>query len=153
MESEFTMNMPASQEPEIAANVSNDSEMVTPRRILVVDDSEASAWTLGLALELAGHKTELAHDMQGALEKARTFIPEVILLDIGIPGTSGYDICKTLRQYPEMKHALIIAQTGWGQDEHRELSKTAGFDHHLVKPVDLHKIKELIASHPILEKA
>jgi CheY-like chemotaxis protein len=116
------------------------------RRVLVVDDNEASAKTMGWTLELMGHEVTLAYDAQTALEAAKTFQPAIILLDIGLPGMNGYELCRQMRQDDATKHAIIIAQTGWGQSEHRLRSKDAGFDHHLVKPVNMETLEKLIDS-------
>ncbi len=115
-------------------------------RILVVDDNEASAKTLSWTLEVIGHESKLAEDAETALETARAFRPDVILLDIGLPRISGYELCRRLRQMPETRDATIIAQTGWGQEEHRQRSREAGFDHHLVKPIDIQSLQQLLAT-------
>jgi len=115
-------------------------------RILVTDDSRMSAKTLGYMLEIMGHDVRLAYDGANALDIARSFLPEVIFLDIGLPGMSGYEICRQLRVDPVLAHSVIIAQTGWSQEEHRKRSKESGFDYHLVKPVDLQMLEELLLS-------
>lgn len=123
-----------------------EMDVSAPYRILVVDDNDASAKTLGWTLELIGHEVALAHDAQSAMETAQSFQPNVILLDIGLPDMNGYDTCRLMRQTPDTKNSVIIAQTGWGQEEHRRRSKEAGFDHHLVKPIQIQMLKELLAS-------
>jgi signal transduction histidine kinase/DNA-binding response OmpR family regulator len=115
-----------------------------PLRVLVVDDNEASAKTMGWMIELAGHETQLVNNGIQALEVAQTFQPSVVLLDIGLPGMNGYDVCRQMRQQPQLKDTMFIAQTGWGQEEHRRRSKEAGFHHHLVKPIDLAMLQELL---------
>jgi two-component system CheB/CheR fusion protein len=99
-------------------------------------------------LELIGHQVRLASDGPGALEAAADFVPDVALIDIGIPRLNGYDVARRLRQRPEMQHAILIAQTGWGQDEDRQRSREAGFDHHLVKPIDIAFLERILAAAP-----
>jgi PAS domain S-box-containing protein len=115
-------------------------------KVLVVDDNEPAAQTLGWILEALECKVELAKDGPDALNKADAFQPDIILLDIGLPGMNGYDICKELRKKPHFKKTIIVAQTGWGQQEHRERSKEAGFDRHMVKPIDMDVMQELLDS-------
>ncbi len=118
-----------------------------PMRILVVDDNIASAKTTGWMLEMMGHQPQLAHDGEEAVQAADRFAPEVILLDIGLPGKDGYTVCRELRQDPRFRDTLIIAQTGWGQQRDREQTRAAGFDHHLTKPVELEQLKQLVAQY------
>ncbi len=117
-------------------------------RILVVDDNEPSAKTMGWMLEMLGHQVAIAHEGLSAIEKANAFIPDAVLLDIGLPGMNGYDVCRRMREMPALRHTVFIAQTGWGQKEHRELAREAGFAHHLVKPVDIEALKKALASVP-----
>ncbi len=116
-----------------------------PRRVLVVDDNVDSAESLALLLRLKGHEVETAHDGPAALEKAGSFHPEVVLLDIGLPGLDGYQVASRLRQRRRTARALLVAVTGYGQEEDQRLSREAGFDHHLTKPVDLPVIYALLA--------
>ncbi len=114
-------------------------------RVLIVDDNKASAKTLGWALEMLGHEIMLAHEGNQAIEIAKSYLPHIILLDIGLPGMNGYEICKILRLFPELENAVIIAQTGWGQKEHLVRSKEAGFNHHLVKPISIETLENIFA--------
>jgi CheY-like chemotaxis protein/anti-sigma regulatory factor (Ser/Thr protein kinase) len=114
------------------------------RRILVVDDNKDSAETLAKLLQVMGNEVHTAHDGPSALEAAVTFRPHVVLLDIGLPGISGYDVAHRMRQMPEVKDAVLIAQTGWGQAEDKRRSEDAGFNAHLVKPVDTAKLRSLL---------
>lgn len=127
--------------------------MPTPLNILIVDDNEASAKTLGWMMELLEHNVVLAHDGTSAMATAKTFHPDVVLLDIGLPGMNGYEVCSALRQEPGMETTIFIAQTGWGQNEHRQRSKEAGFHYHLVKPVDMDELQRLIESLRPLKEA
>ncbi|HYN20018.1 MAG TPA: CheR family methyltransferase, partial [Thermoanaerobaculia bacterium] len=119
-----------------------------PRRILVVDDNVDTAESMALLLRLKGHEVVTAHDGPAALDKARSFIPEVVLLDIGLPGLDGYQVAKRLRRRRRTATALLVALTGYGQEEDLRLAREAGFDHHLTKPVDLLVIYELLARLP-----
>lgn len=114
-------------------------------RVLVVDDNVASAETMSCILELEGHETKLTHDGKDALNIAREFNPDAILLDIDLPGMSGHEVCRELRKNPLFKNTMIIAQTGFGQDRDRLLTKAAGFDSHLVKPFDFKQLSQLLA--------
>jgi PAS domain S-box-containing protein len=115
------------------------------RRILVVDDNVDAANSLARVLrKLDGHEVAIAHDGPSALAAAEAFRPEIVLLDIGMPGMTGYEVAERLRANPEFAGVLLVALTGWGQESDRHQSRAAGFDHHLVKPVDLEALRELI---------
>jgi PAS domain S-box-containing protein len=119
----------------------------TRRRVLVVDDNRDSAETMSILLDLMGHDTRLAHDGLEALEAAQSFRPDVVLLDIGLPKLNGYEVCKRLREeHPAGQEIVVVALTGWGQAEDQRRSKEAGFDSHLVKPVEPARLEDLIAS-------
>jgi CheY-like chemotaxis protein len=115
------------------------------KRILVVDDNLDAAESLALLLRLKGHDVRHAHEAGEALEIAREFQPEVGLLDIGLPGMDGYDLATLLRRQASGRDILLIAITGYGQDEDRRKALDAGFDEHLTKPVDPPKLALLIA--------
>ena len=125
----------------------HSTQIATPRirRILVVDDNKDSAETLGMMLRLTGNVVVVANDGPSALAQASVFRPHIVLLDIGLPGITGYDVARQLREMPYMRNALLIAQTGWGQDVDRRLSAEAGFNHHLVKPIEPKILEELLA--------
>jgi two-component system CheB/CheR fusion protein len=112
------------------------AEAPTPRRILLVEDNQDVGETLALALALDGHTVRIVRDGPAALEVVPAFDPEVVLLDVGLPGMTGYDVARRLRQDPERAGLLIIAVSGYGNEEHRRLSEQAGCDAHLLKPVD-----------------
>ncbi len=118
------------------------------RRILVVDDDPDGADSLAALLGLIGHETVVANDGLAALVLAETFRPDVVVLDLGMPGIDGFEVAERLRKTPSGKGLLLIAATGWGHPEDRRRSLAAGFDHHLAKPVDLHQLAEIIASRP-----
>src|SRR5262249_44450520 len=106
-----------------------------PRRILVVDDNVDGAETLALLLRLRGHEVRTAHDGPAALAAAEEFSADVGLLDLGLPGIGGYEVARELRGRLGGGPAQLIAMTGWGQDSARDRTREAGFDAHLVKPV------------------
>jgi PAS domain S-box-containing protein len=117
-----------------------------PHRILVADDNRDSAQSLALLLKLAGNDTHAAFDGLQAVEAAQWFRPHVILLDVGMPRLNGYDAARHIREQPWGKEVLLVALTGWGQDQDRRKSEEAGFDHHLVKPVDYEALNQILAS-------
>jgi PAS domain S-box-containing protein len=119
-------------------------KVLTGATVLVVDDNEDTTGGLARLLTSWGCQTSVAHDGHQAIAVAREFAPAIVLLDIGLPGVDGYEVCRRLRQEPRCKEALIIAISGYGQDEDRRCSKEAGFDHHLIKPVDLEELRRLL---------
>src|SRR5262249_2365002 len=116
------------------------------RRILGVDDNVDSASSLATLLELSGHETRTVHDGLSAVDEALAFAPDVILLDLGLPGIDGYEAARRIRAQPGGRAILIVAVTGWGQEEDRRRSREAGFDHHMVKPLRAAALETLLAS-------
>jgi PAS domain S-box-containing protein len=114
------------------------------RRILVVDDNPDAVRSTAMLLALRGHEVRTATSGTVALEVARQFRPEVALLDVGMPGMDGYEVARRLRREPTLRQVLLVALTGWSKDEDRQRSREAGFDHHLVKPVDLEQLHTLL---------
>lgn len=114
------------------------------KRIMLVDDNVDSVKTMADLLASLGHDVRIAHNGFNALEIAREFSPRLAFLDIGMPGMSGYDLARRLKELPELAETILVAVTGWGQEKDRQLSRDAGFDHHLVKPVKLVKLLEII---------
>lgn len=114
------------------------------RRILVVDDNRDAAHSLALLLRMNGHEVSVVHDGQAALERTAEQRPEVVLLDLGLPGMDGYEVCRRLR-LSGFAGVRIIAMTGWGQERDRRRSEEAGFDTHTVKPVDIAQLEQLLA--------
>ncbi len=98
-----------------------------------------------MLLRMSGHETRVAHDGLEAVEAAERFRPDVVLLDIGLPKLNGYDACRRIREQPWGQKMLLVALSGWGQDEDRQKSRQAGFDQHLVKPADYGKLMKLLA--------
>jgi len=113
-------------------------------RILVVDDNENCAKVMMWTLEMMGHTLQMALDGPTAIGLAKSFHPEIVILDIGIPGMNGYEICQTMRMEPVLINTTFIALTGWGEKEHMKRSKEAGFDYHLVKPLDMEALKNIL---------
>jgi CheY-like chemotaxis protein/nitrogen-specific signal transduction histidine kinase len=149
--SEFVVRLPlpaqAPAEPAPAADAAPPGGNGTGRRrrVLVVDDNADAAESLAMLLGLLGYEVRTAHDGPAALREAAAFRPDVALLDIGMPGMSGHDVARRLRQTPGLDGLLLVAMTGWGQDEDRRRSREAGFNHHLVKPVDAAALHQLLA--------
>jgi signal transduction histidine kinase/ActR/RegA family two-component response regulator len=154
--SEFTVRLPLLSQavrPSSSVTVSKPPVVVTARRVLIVDDSLDGAESLAMLLQVGGHETHLAHDGIEAVEAAARLRPDVVLLDIGLPRLNGYEVCRQLRKEPWGKDLLLVALTGWGQDEDRHRSNEAGFDAHLVKPVDHDALLKLLASAPVRHRA
>jgi PAS domain S-box-containing protein len=119
-----------------------------PRRVMVVDDNSDSASMMATLLEKEGHQVRIAHDGPAALEEARSYRPEVVFIDIGLPGMDGYQVARELRALADLPRPLLVALTGYAQEEHRHRSREAGFDGHLVKPVALETLKKALAELP-----
>jgi CheY-like chemotaxis protein len=115
------------------------------RRILVVDDSRDAADSLAMILQMMGHETRTAYDGLEAVQTAAMFLPEIVLLDIGLPKMNGYEAARHIRQQPWGESLALIAQTGWGQEEDKQRALEAGFDHHLTKPVQAAVLEKLLA--------
>src|SRR5262249_2623641 len=145
--SEFVVRLPALtvEQPEVAPVTDEDrpAEECPRRRVLVAEDERVLAMSLEWLLQMEGHEGLICHDGTAALAAAETFQPEVVLLDIGLPGMDGYKVARRLREQPVGQKALLVALTGYGQQEDRHRSSEAGFDHHLVKPVDHELLRSL----------
>jgi len=115
------------------------------RRVLVVDDNLDTAESSSLLLEIEGYDVRVAHNGPKAIEIARVFAPDIVLLDIGLPGMDGYAVARALRAAPELARCRLIAVSGYGQAEDRHRSREAGFDRHLVKPVEADVLREVLA--------
>ncbi len=144
--SEFTVRLPAM--PVAPARREDAQEKTTPssrRRVLVVDDNRDSAISLGMLLQLMGNEVRTAHDGLEAVRAAEVFRPDVVLLDIGLPKLNGYEAARRIREQPGGGDIVLIAVTGWGQEEDRRRSKEAGFNHHMVKPLEPAALEKLLA--------
>jgi len=114
-------------------------------RILVVDDNHDSALSLAMMLSIMGHETRTAHDGESAVETAESFLPEVVLLDIGLPKLNGYEVAQRIREHAWGQSMFLIAVTGWGQEEDRQRSSEVGLNVHMVKPVEPAALERLFA--------
>ncbi|HUQ29426.1 MAG TPA: ATP-binding protein [Usitatibacter sp.] len=153
MGSTFTVTLPAAVVPpqaEIPSGAAAPAGVTAMacKRILIADDNADSATTLSIMLEMLGNEVRIAHDGEQAVRAAREFKPDAILLDIGMPKLNGYDACAQLRGFPETAAAFMVALTGWGQEEDKARARAAGFDHHIVKPVEPSALEALIAGIP-----
>ena len=146
--SEFLVRLPLmivpksneSSTPHSSGQAADDTAL----RVLVVDDNKDSAETLGMLLELMGNEISVAYDGEQALALANESKPDVVLLDIGLPKMNGYEVARQIRKEPWGSNPILVAITGWGQTEDKDLSRESGFDHHLVKPVDYDQLLKLI---------
>jgi PAS domain S-box-containing protein len=146
--SEFTVRMPLRAHPDPRAATADTAvtpARITRRRILVADDNRDSAETLAMLLRVDGHEVMIAHDGSAALAAFGGFAPDVVLLDIGMPGPNGYEVAQKIRQSRSGVDIKLIAITGWGQEADKERAFAAGFDHHLTKPVDTGQLSKLLA--------
>ena len=143
--SEFVVRLPVLCKPPVTSPSDRPVESRPERRILIVDDSRDSE-SLAMLLEITGNKTYMAHDGVEAMEAIEKYRPEVALLDIGLPKLDGHEVCRRVREQPWGKNIFMIALTGWGQEDDRRKSEEAGFNGHLVKPVDYDKLLELLSS-------
>jgi len=148
--SEFIVRLPA-----LPADVNGAEELKVPastvpasRRLLVVDDNVDSAESMAELLSLVGHQVRTAHDGVSALEEAFAQRPEFILLDIGLPRMDGYEVARRIRQNEGTRGATLIAMTGYGQEEDHRKTQEAGFDYHLVKPVNLDEVDRILRTIP-----
>ncbi|CAL8472702.1 response regulator [Caballeronia novacaledonica] len=115
------------------------------RRILLVDDSDDAALAMSMLLEALGHEVRTEHDGPRALASIDDFKPDVVVLDIGLPGMSGFDVAREMRKREATRSVLLLALTGWGSEADRQSALDAGFDHHLTKPVDVTDLEALLA--------
>jgi PAS domain S-box-containing protein len=145
--SEFSVRLPVQRTKGTETGSGASSrEAGTPssRRILVVDDNQDAADTLAAIMRAVGHQVQVAYDGPGALEAARHFIPDLVLLDIGLPGMNGYDVARHLRSELSGRSLALIALTGYGQEEDKKRAREAGFDAHLIKPVDFQLLEAIL---------
>jgi PAS domain S-box-containing protein len=145
--SEFVIRLPAAREPAPPRPPGGADPQGRPGeqyRVLVADDNVDAADSLGMMLRLMGHEVRTAHNGEEAVQTAEAFHPDVILLDIGMPKLNGYDACRAIRERPWGKGVVLVALTGWGQEEDKRRSKEAGFDRHLVKPVEPASVEKLL---------
>ena len=145
--SEFVVRLPVDVEAS-RPQAADKQEPAAPKsslRILIVDDNMDGADSLAMMLKMMGNDARTAYDGQEGVELAEEFRPEVVLFDIGMPKLNGYEACRLIRKQPWGRKVIVIAITGWGQDDDRQRSHDAGFDHHMVKPVDPQTLMKLLA--------
>ena len=145
--SEFMVHLPTSAQGSETAVAEEPRPQLTAGgglRILIVEDNDALAQTTGWMVEMLGHDYRLASNGKDALALAADYRPNVVMMDIGLPGMNGYDLCTAMRAEPHLTDTVFIAQTGWGQDEHRQRAREAGFHHHMVKPLYLEALEQLL---------
>ena len=150
--SEFVVRLPLAPDihrPAGRVSVPRSSSTQLPvHRVLVVDDTKAAAYLLGKLLEAMGQQVSAAHDATSALESLQVERPDIIISDIAMPDVNGYELARRLRQDPSLKDVVLVALTGYGQESDKQRAKDAGFDYHLVKPVSLEALQEMLASLP-----
>jgi CheY-like chemotaxis protein len=145
--SEFVVHLPRRVNPSLRASQPASAATpppITRRRVLVADDNRDSAETLAMLLRVDGHEVMIAHDGSAALAAFGGFAPDIVLLDIGMPGTNGYEVARQIRRASPGAEVKLIAITGWGQEADKQKAFAAGFDHHLTKPVDTRQLSQLI---------
>jgi len=147
---EIVVLLPASPAAQTIAAPQRAPQPAGPRmRIVVTDDNEDSAISMATALRSLGHEVRMAFDGAHCMEVCRAFEPQVLLLDIGMPRVNGYDAARLIRMETWAARLVIIAMTGWGQEEDRRRAGEAGFNHHLVKPVDFDALLEILRTSPV----
>jgi CheY-like chemotaxis protein len=144
--SEFVVRLPILRKAAVLSQPETVVKSSPERSVLIVDDNRDSAESLAMLLEITGNKTYMAHDGVEAVEAIEKYRPEVVLLDIGLPRLDGHEVCRRVREQHWGKDIVVIALTGWGQEDDRRKSEEAGFNGHLVKPVDYDKLLELLSS-------
>jgi PAS domain S-box-containing protein len=145
--SEFIVRLPfvqgvISESPMVQPGV----QSLRPLRVLVVDDNVDTVLSFSMLLRASGHDVQTAHDGLKAVQAAIDYHPDIVLLDIGLPGLNGYEVAKQLRAHPDLKHVVLVALTGYGQDSDRQTSSAAGFTHHLVKPARFEELQKILAT-------
>jgi CheY-like chemotaxis protein len=143
--SEFIVRLPAIPPPKDDAASVETARSDVSARVLVVEDNPDAAESLQVLLEICGHRVRIAGDGPAALREVALEPPDIALLDLGLPGMSGYDLVRLLRDDPGMKGVALVAVSGYGRDEDKERALQAGFHHHLTKPVDFTRLQALIA--------
>jgi CheY-like chemotaxis protein len=147
--SEFVVRLPVAHvpEPQLSSPPSEIAKTTEPSlRVLVVDDNVDTVTTLTMLVQESGHEVRTAYDGFAVLEAALDYRPNVVLLDIGLPGLNGFDVAKQLRQQPALQNIVLVAMTGYGQESDRQRSREAGFNHHLVKPSEFGKVLQILAA-------
>ncbi|MGC4070908.1 MAG: ATP-binding protein [Polyangiaceae bacterium] len=143
--SEFVIRLPLEVSNGEDSRIEKPARVSRGRRVLIIEDNVDAAESLREALEFNEHVVEVAHNGYDGILKARAFVPEIVLCDIGLPGMDGYDVARTIRADDELRHLFLAAVSGYARSEDLERARAAGFDRHLAKPPDLQKLEELMA--------
>jgi PAS domain S-box-containing protein len=149
--SEFIVSLPLLDIPTSTEVTDSDPAKTMPRdarsrtRMVVVDDNKNQALSLQRLLEAMGHDVRVAYDGSSAMKLMANFVPDFALIDLGLPRINGYELARWLREQPQLRNVTLIAQTGWGREEDRKRAREAGFDHHLVKPLDHERLVQILA--------
>lgn len=147
--SEFIVSLPLAPSVSPASRRESHPAKTLPKqsraRIVVVEDNKNQAASLQRLLQAMGHEVQVAYDGPSAMKLMSTFIPDIALIDLGLPTMDGYEVAQRLREQPEFRNVILIAQTGWGREEDRKRAREAGFEHHLVKPIDHHQLAQILA--------
>ncbi len=148
--SEFTVRLPLYKPapdapPPVTPEVASAVRQPRTRRVVIVDDNKDGAESLAMLLEFWGHEVKVAYDGPSALKTVQAENPDVVLLDIGLPGMDGYQVARRVREHAQNSHAVLVAMTGYGQDEDRRRTRQAGFDYHLTKPINPGALQDLIS--------
>jgi signal transduction histidine kinase/ActR/RegA family two-component response regulator len=152
--SEFLVRLPIAEIDPLIENQESKLQTIGPstaektRHILVVDDLMPQAKSLAMLLQLRGHDVRIAHDGPHALEILQEFSADVALIDIGLPGMDGYSLARRIREQPQFRTTVLVAQTGWAHEDDRLRSQEAGFDYHLAKPIDHDRLHEILSEPP-----
>jgi two-component system CheB/CheR fusion protein len=142
---EFVVYVPAAAAAEPSGDSPRAPVQHATARVLLVEDNPDAAETLRMLLELLGHRVNVVHDGLSALAAAESNLPDVMLIDIGLPGMDGYELARQVRGKPALASIMLIALTGYGRDEDRDRATSVGFNYHLVKPVELDVLRSLVA--------
>jgi len=143
--SEFVVRLPRIKDTAVVRQEARRAQSLPSRRILIVDDSRDGGESLSVLLRVLGADVSLVHSGRAALQAVESFRPDVVLLDIGMPGMDGYEVARRIRANNVNRSIMLIALTGWGQEEDRQRSAAAGFNHHLVKPADIEQLRQLLS--------
>ena len=153
--SEFVVRLPVESSNIVEPAQATDTETNKAHkqlRILVVDDNVDTVLSFSMLLRASGHEVRTAHDGPKAIQIAAECVPDVILLDIGLPGLNGYEVAKQIRKQPALKNVVLVALTGYGQESDRQASMDAGFNHHLIKPARLELVRKILANVALKEQ-
>jgi signal transduction histidine kinase/CheY-like chemotaxis protein len=142
--STFTIRLPRAAPPPAQSALPFAPARAVPRRVLLIEDNRDARETFRMMLELAGHQVLEAEEGRSGLELLRTELPDIAVIDVGLPGLDGYEIASQFRQHPQSHKVVLVALTGYGTPEARERSRAAGFDHHLIKPIDPDALRTLM---------